>query len=89
MRVCFAEQYNDSLFHVCNMLHGYLVFRTGLHTSWNPGCSRRYPITGVVMPLWLQEYGAPGTFRQSAFEGGKVVSSTHWPPLLLKENLWY
>jgi len=27
--------------------------------------------------------------RQSAHEGGKVVSSTHWPPLPRRKYSWY
>jgi hypothetical protein len=38
------------------------------------------------MPLGLQDIQAPKITSQLAHEGGKVVSPTHWPPLLsLKE----
>jgi len=32
--------------------------------------------------LGLHEFEATRISRQSIYEGGKVVSSTHWPPLL-------
>jgi hypothetical protein len=32
-------------------------------------------------PLRLQKLEAPRISIQSAHEGGKVVSPTHWPPL--------
>ena len=37
---------------------------------------------GLESLLGLQEFEAPRISRQSAHEGGKVVSSTHRPPLL-------
>jgi hypothetical protein len=39
------------------------------------------PITVLDRPWSLQETEAPRISRQSAHEGGKVVSSTHQPPL--------
>jgi hypothetical protein len=35
------------------------------------------PITGIDRPLGLQEVETSRFFRQSAHEGGKVVSLTH------------
>jgi hypothetical protein len=35
------------------------------------------------MPLRLQEVEPARISRQSAYEGGKFVSSTNWPPLPL------
>jgi hypothetical protein len=32
-------------------------------------------------PLGLLEAEAPRISRESAYEGGKFVSFTHWPPL--------
>jgi hypothetical protein len=40
-----------------------------------------YPTTGLHRPLVVQEVKAPKISRQSAHEGGKVVSPTHRPPL--------
>jgi hypothetical protein len=40
-----------------------------------------HPITGLGRPLALQEVEAPRITRQSAHEGGKVVSPRHRPPL--------
>jgi hypothetical protein len=31
----------------------------------------------------------PGGCRQSAHEGGKVVTATHRPPLTPREDSWY
>jgi hypothetical protein len=39
------------------------------------------PLTGLVRPWGFQEVQAPRISRQSAHEGGKVVSPTHRPPL--------
>jgi len=39
-----------------------------------------YPNTGLNRPLGLQKIEAPGISRQSARDGGKVVSPTHQPP---------
>jgi hypothetical protein len=40
-----------------------------------------YPTTGLDRPLGFQEVEASRISRQSAHEGGKVVSATHRPPL--------
>jgi hypothetical protein len=48
-------------------------------SSGSPPCS--FPITGLDRPLGFQEVGAPRISRQSAHEGGKVVSPTHRPSL--------
>jgi hypothetical protein len=40
-----------------------------------------YTITGLDRPLGFQEAEAPRMSRQSAHEGGKVVSPTHRPSL--------
>jgi hypothetical protein len=34
-----------------------------------------------VRPVWIQEFEAVKISRQSAHEGGKIVSPTHRPPL--------
>jgi hypothetical protein len=47
------------------------------------------PITGLDRPLGSQEVEAPRFFRQSAHEGGKVVSPTHRPPLPPRKDSWY
>jgi hypothetical protein len=47
------------------------------------------PITGLDRPLGFQEVEAPRFFRQSAHEGGKVVSPTHQPPLPPRKYSWY
>ena len=43
-------------------------------------------ITGLDRPRGFQDVEAP---RQSAYEGGKVVSPTHWPPLPPRKYSWY
>ena len=40
-----------------------------------------YRITGLEKTLGLQEIEAPTISRQSAHEGGELVSPTHWPSL--------
>jgi hypothetical protein len=47
--------------------------------------SNRY--TGLDSPLKLQEFEAPRIFRQSAHQGGKVVSPTHRSPLHLPQEI--
>jgi hypothetical protein len=47
------------------------------------------PNTGLNRPLRLHKFDAPRLSRQSAHEGGKVVSPTHWPPLPPKRYPWY
>ena len=39
------------------------------------------PITGLDRLLGLQEFEAPRISRPSTYEGGKVVSPKHRPPL--------
>jgi hypothetical protein len=39
--------------------------------------------------LGLQEVEAPRISRQSAQEGGEVVSTTHRPPLHSRGDSWY
>jgi hypothetical protein len=45
------------------------------------------PYTGLETPWGLLE--APRISRQSVYEGGKVVSPTHWPPLPPNKYSWY
>jgi hypothetical protein len=45
--------------------------------------------TGLGRPLGLQEVEAARFFRQSAHEGGKVVSPTHRPPLPPRKDSRY
>jgi hypothetical protein len=45
------------------------------HSTWS------HPITGPDGPSGFQEVETPIISRQSANEGGKVVSPTHWPSL--------
>jgi hypothetical protein len=47
------------------------------------------PITGLDRPLGFQEVEAHRISRQSAYEGGKVVSPTHWPRLAPRKYSWY
>ena len=47
------------------------------------------PITGLDWPWGFQEAEASRMSRQSAHEGGKVVSPTHRPPLPPREYSWY
>jgi hypothetical protein len=47
------------------------------------------PITGLSRPSGLQDVEVPRMSRQSAHEGGNVVSPTHRPPLLPREDPWY
>jgi hypothetical protein len=46
-------------------------------------------MTGLDRPLELQELEAPRISRQSAHEGGKVVSPIHQPPLPSRRYRWY
>jgi len=50
------------------------------------GRRRSYPITDPARPLGVQEVEAPIISKQSAHEGGKGVSPTHWLPLPLPNN---
>jgi hypothetical protein len=53
-------------------------------TALLPRCSTvqvKQTITGLDRPLGFQEFEAPRIARQSAHEGGKVVSPPHRPPL--------
>jgi hypothetical protein len=68
------------LWTFCARAHTHTHTHTYTHTHTNVHISR-YPITGLDMPLRLQESEAPTTSRQSAHESGKVVSPTHRPPL--------
>jgi len=40
-----------------------------------------FPITGLDMPLGLQEFEAPKISRHLAHDDGKFVSPIHRPPL--------
>ena len=44
---------------------------------------QNYPSRGQDKPIGMQEVEAPRISRQSAHEGGKVVSPTHRPSLPL------
>jgi hypothetical protein len=50
---------------------------------------KSYSITGLDRSLGLQEVEALRISRQSAHEGGMVVSPTHRPPLPLIIYPWY
>jgi len=45
---------------------------------------KSYSITGLDRPLRLQEFEYPGISRQSAYECGKVVSSTPAAAFILR-----
>ena len=45
-----------------------------------------FPYTGLGRPLRVQKVEVPRVSRQSAREGGKVVSPMHRPPLLPQET---
>jgi hypothetical protein len=62
------------------MDRGYFVLRS--IDGWS------YPITGLERPLGLQEFEAPRISRQSAYDGGKVTSPTHRPPLHPSRYPW-
>jgi hypothetical protein len=47
------------------------------------------PYKGLHRPLGLQEVEAPRISRQSAHEGGKVISPMHQPPLPSRRYPWY
>ena len=51
--------------------------------------SSSYPITGLDRPSGLQEVQTPRISRQSAREGGNVVSPRHRPHLPPREDPWY
>jgi hypothetical protein len=59
----------DECCHPCRMVESKLQ---QLHSC---------PSTGLEKPLPLREVEAPTICRQTAHEGGKVVSPMHWPPL--------
>ena len=44
------------------------------------------PYPGLNRPLELKEVEAPRISRQSAHEGGKAISPTHWPLLPPRDN---
>jgi len=48
-----------------------------------------HPCTGLDSPLELQEVQVPRISRQSAHEGGKVVSAMHWLHSPLRRYPWY
>jgi hypothetical protein len=80
---------------------GIIVFRTGnfyfsiaafffCYYFYVLNCVRySNPITGLERPLGFQEVEASRISRQSACEGGKVVSPKHRPPLTPKKYSWY
>jgi hypothetical protein len=47
------------------------------------------PIPDLDKPLGFQEFEVPRISRQSAHEGGKVVSPTHRPRLAPRKYSWY
>jgi len=47
-----------------------------------------YPITCLKKPFGFQEVEAARISRQSTYEGGKVVSPVHWPPLPPRRYPW-
>jgi len=83
--------------HVYNIFYHILLicdtFRS-LFAIWNIWSSPCFihinnPSTGLEKPLGFQEVEVPRTSRQSAYEGGKVVSPTHRPPLAARRYPWY
>ena len=71
-----------SLSHSCARSYG--VWQSGgtppvllnLDTRWG----KNYPVTGVEGPLRFQEVEASRSFRQVAYQGGKVARYKHRPP---------
>jgi len=56
---------------------------------WGSRSIETYTITGLDRPLGLQEVEAPRICRQSAQEGGNVVSPTPRPLLPPEDTLIY
>lgn len=50
---------------------------------------KNYPRAVLDRSLCLQEVEAPRICTQSEYEGGKLVSPTHRPPLPPKRYSWY
>jgi hypothetical protein len=68
-----------------------LIFKLSLiYTLYNLFCVRLYNYTNIGKAVPLQAWGGPEGSRKlrfpdfltTAHDGGKVVSLTHWPPLL-------
>jgi hypothetical protein len=66
--IVFQSQPNSSRFNFNSLKHQMYL-------------SKSYPITGLDRPLGLKEFEASRISRQSAHDGGKVVSPTHRLPL--------
>jgi hypothetical protein len=49
----------------------------------------RHPYARLDRPLGFQVAGAPRISRQSAHEGGKIVSPRLRPPLSTRKYSWY
>jgi hypothetical protein len=74
----------------------FFIFNCRWCNCWPPvgiptliGTEVRDVCTGLDRSLGFQEFLAPRICRQSAHEGGKVVSPTHRPPLPPREDTWY
>jgi len=53
------------------------------------GKNKSYPYRDINRPLGRQEVEAKRIYRQSVHEDGKVISTTHRPPLSPSIHLWY
>jgi len=60
-----------------------------LQVDWLVGQLYRITAQASSGPLGIQEIGASRISNQSAYEGGKVVSPTHRPPLPARRYIWY
>jgi hypothetical protein len=67
-----------------------------LNVTWHLPCLRgcspmkwRNPCVVPDRPLVLQKVEAPRISRLPAYDGAKVVSPMHRPPLRLKKHPWY
>jgi hypothetical protein len=67
--------------HTCTHTHTHTHTHKSKQHYLHQVTKTSNPITGLDRPWGFQEVKAPRFLRQSAHEGGKVVSSTHRPPL--------
>jgi len=68
----------ENRLYICNFFSMHKAFRE---------CGSYKP--SLYRPLEVQEVQVPRISRQSAHEGGKVVSPMHWLPVPRKGYPWY